>query len=88
VIFYVTNAASRTESVSIQGPGGSHATTGPINPQSTARVTVDFTSPGDYTISTSAAAASDAALTGRGIQPATLRIGAPRPNADNVLLQP
>src|SRR5437764_394350 len=53
VIFIVTNQASKTESVTIQSAGANQAlaTTGPINPQATAEVTVDFQS-GDYTITT------------------------------------
>jgi hypothetical protein len=89
VIFYVTNQASRTESLIVRSAGGrSLASTGPINPRSTAQVQVDFNT-GSYRLLTSSAAPSDAAaVTGRPVTPATLRIGAPRPNADNALLQP
>lgn len=88
VMFYVTNQASRTESLQI-GPGGSAqplASTGPINPGSTAQVMVDF-NPGDYTVSASLAQTSAPPGT-RGIAPATLRVGKPRPSADSALLQP
>ena len=84
VIFFVTNQASKTESVEIHSGGSTVGTTGPINPQSTAQVTVDFDS-GDYTIST--AAPADSPGTGA-IHPATLHIGAPRGNANSALLQP
>ena len=87
VIFFVTNQASKTESVTIHGPGN-QATTGPINPQSTAQVTVDFSAAGDYTISTSGPSSDSAVAAGDRITPATLHIGAARPNADNALLQP
>src|ERR1700758_4033073 len=43
IIFIVTNQASKTESLSIHpsgNPGRSLASTGPINPQATAQVTV------------------------------------------------
>jgi hypothetical protein len=88
VIFYVTNQASRTESLMIQPRSGSSqslASTGPINPRSTAQVTVDFT-PGDYTVGTSAQ--TDALPGSRSIASATLRIGKLRANANNTLLQP
>lgn len=82
VIFYVTNATSRTESVTVQARDGrALATTGPINPQQTNQVQVDL-SPGAYSLNTSGGAGAPA------IRPAALRIGAPRPNADNALLQP
>ncbi|HET9720419.1 MAG TPA: hypothetical protein VFP55_10105 [Solirubrobacteraceae bacterium] len=89
VIFYVTNQASRTESLIVRSAAGrSLANTGPINPRSTAQVQVDFRQ-GSYRLTTSSATPSDAAsLTAPPVAPATLRIGAPRPNADNALLQP
>jgi len=91
VIFIVTNQASKTESLNVQRAGNSGstlATTGPINPQETAQVTIDFRS-GDYTVSTGKAGSTDATLAGASpIQPATLHIGRPRPSASNALLQP
>jgi hypothetical protein len=85
VIFYVTNQASRTESVNIESASGrSLATTGPINPQQTAQVQVDFSS-GEYRVATSGGSSVPPT---RPIRAASLRIGAPRPNADNALLQP
>jgi hypothetical protein len=91
VVFLVTNAANRTESITIQTPGGSQtlANTGPINPQTTAQVTVDFQSPGDYTVATDRSAATQAQQAApNAIQPATLHIGRARPSASNQLLQP
>jgi hypothetical protein len=90
VVFVVTNAASQTESINVQGPGGENlATTGPINPQSTAQVTVDFRNPGMYSVATGPAGTTEAATTApASIQPATIHIGAPRPSASNQLLQP
>jgi hypothetical protein len=91
VVFIVTNAASETESLNIQFPGGSQdiATTGPINPQATAEVTVDFRHPGTYTVAASKPGENQASLlTPSGIQPATLHIGKPRPSGSNELLQP
>lgn len=90
VVFIVTNAASQTESVNVQGPGGEDlATTGPINPQSTAQVTVDFRAPGAYSVVTGHTGLSEAAATAlAAIQPATIHIGAARPSASDQLLQP
>jgi hypothetical protein len=91
VIFIVTNAASRTETLTIQAPSGTQAlgTTGPINPQATAQVTVDFTSPGDYTLGAGKTGGTQAAQsTPSSIQPAKLHIGHARPSASNALLQP
>jgi hypothetical protein len=91
VSFIVTNQADKTESLSVQAPGGGSqlATTGPINPQATAQVTVDFRDPGDYTVSTNKVAATDAAQAALSpIQSATVHIGPARPSASNQLLQP
>jgi len=92
VVFIVTNQASKTESLTISAaPAGSAplATTGPINPQATAEVTVDFQNPGDYTVNTSGGGTSQAAQsTPSAIAPATLHVGTPRPNGSNQLLQP
>jgi len=91
IIFIVTNAASQTETLSIEPAAtGSQplANTGPISLQATADVTVNF-QPGDYTVSTGSQAATDAALaTASSIRPASLHIGPPRPSASNALLQP
>jgi hypothetical protein len=90
VVFIVTNQASNAESVTVHHQGNSTrlATTGPINPQATAQVTVDLKS-GDYLVATSSGGASEAALaTGPKIQPAALHIGPPRPSSSNQLLQP
>ncbi len=91
VVFIVTNAAQRTESLMVQSPDGARtlASTGPINPQTTAEVTVDFNGPGDYTVAAGKAAGSASALaSARSIQPATVHIGKPRPSSSNTLLQP
>jgi len=94
VVFIVTNQTPKTESLQItsalNGGGGSAlATTGPINPQATATVTVDFHSPGDYTVNTSSAGLTQAQqAVPSTIQPATLHVGTARPNGSNELLQP
>jgi hypothetical protein len=91
VVFIVTNAATQTESLDIQAPGGSHsiASTGPINPQSTAEVTVDFRDPGVYSVAASKPGSTQASqATPSSIQAAPLRIGKARPNGSNDLLQP
>jgi hypothetical protein len=91
VVFIVTNQSSQSESLSVVPPGAQQplAETGPISPQATAQVTVDMSSPGDYTIATGRVGATDAALaTTAPLQPATLHIGAPRPSSSGQLLQP
>jgi hypothetical protein len=87
VAFIITNQASQAESLSIlhsgSAAGQSLANTGPINPQATAQVTVNFSSPGRYSVSTGGDGS-----TGSSIRAATLRIGKTRPNSNNQLLQP
>jgi hypothetical protein len=91
VVFIVTNQAGNAESLAIAASGsGSQqlADTGPINPQGTAEISVDFT-PGTYTVSTGGNATTEAALSSApGIQPASLRVGAARASASNQLLEP
>jgi hypothetical protein len=91
VMFIVTNAANRTESVTIKTADGNQTlgTTGPINPQATAQVTVDFRTPGNYTVGTDRSGTTEAAqFTKSLIHAARLHIGRPRPSASNQLLQP
>jgi hypothetical protein len=89
VVFIVTNQADSAESLTITSSAGKPgATTGPINPQATAQVTVPV-DPGSYTIGTTPRGATEAALaTASPIQPATLHVGAPRPSGSGTLLQP
>jgi hypothetical protein len=86
VAFIITNQATQTESLSILRAGASAgqplADTGPINPQGTAQVTVDLSSPGSYSVAT--AGGGD----GSAIRAASIRIGAKRGSSDNQLLQP
>jgi hypothetical protein len=92
LMFIVTNQASKTESLTIHpsgNPGQSLASTGPINPQATAQVTVDLHGPSSYTISASKTGVTEAArATARAIAPGKLHVGKPRPNGNNALLQP
>jgi len=92
IMFIVTNQASKTESLTIgptDNPGQSLASTGPINPQATAQVTVDLQQPGSYTIAAGRGGSSEAARAGaNSIEPGRLQIGSPRPSASNALLQP
>jgi hypothetical protein len=91
VVFIVTNAASQTVSLTIQSPGASQdiANTGPINPQATAEVTVDFRNRGTYTVAAGKLGSTQAAQqTASSIAPAALHIGKPRPSGSNDLLQP
>ena len=54
VAFIITNQATQAESLAIlrarSAAGQALADTGPINPQATAQVTVNFTAPGLYTL--------------------------------------
>jgi hypothetical protein len=92
VIFIVTNGSAKTQGLTIQSAGGrALASTGPITPQATAQVTVDFskTNEGDVSITTRPSGATDASQAiPTAIRPASLHIGTPRPSASNVLLQP
>jgi hypothetical protein len=90
VVFIVTNSADQTESVTIQTSDGVHlASTGPVNPQSTAQVTVDFRDPGSYTVNAGRTGSTQATQNQpSNIAPATIRIGKQRPSASDQLLQP
>ncbi len=87
VEFIITNQASQAESLAILRSGASAgqplAETGTINPQATAQVTVNFASPGRYSLATAGGGGS-----GSGIRAASLRIGPQRANSDTQLLQP
>ena len=88
VAFIITNQATQAESLAIlrarSAAGQALADTGPINPQATAQVTVNFTAPGLYTLSTSDPGADG----GSSIRAAALRVGKARPSSNNQLLQP
>jgi hypothetical protein len=88
VTFIITNQASQAESLAIlrsgSSAGNSLASTGPINPQATAQVTVNFSARGTYSLSTGAADPG----TGSSLRPATITVGAPRPDSNNQVLQP
>jgi hypothetical protein len=92
IVFVVTNQADRAESVTIHPAGDSTrslASTGPINPQSTAQVTVDFAQPGDYTVATGKSTGTDADIASANpIQPASIHVGKARASSSNQLLQP
>jgi hypothetical protein len=93
VVFIVTNQSSHAESLTIQsaGSGGALAHTGPINPQGTAQVSVNFTSPGSYTVSTDSGATTDASVAepaSSTIRPATVQVGSKRSSSSSNLLQP
>jgi len=92
VVFIVTNQSTNAESLAIvpKGRTGNHAlaSTGPISPQATAQVTVNF-KPGDYTVSTTTGGATEAARAiAKPVRGAPLHIGPPRPSASDQLLQP
>ena len=92
IMFFVTNQASTTESLTIRpagNPGQPLASTGPINPQATAQVTVDLQQPGEYTLAAGRGGRDQAARAGISpILPGRLHIGKPRPSASNTLLLP
>ena len=92
LMFIVTNQASRTESLTIAPAGAGTpplASTGPINPQATAQVTVTVTSPGDYTVATGTSGTTEAARAIQsGIRSAALHVGPMRRSGADVLLQP
>ncbi len=87
VALIITNQASHAESLAVQragnGAGQPLANTGPINPQATAQVTVNFTSPGSYSLSTGGDGGSTVA-----IKAASIHIGKPRSSSDDQVLQP
>lgn len=88
IVFLVTNSASHTQLVTIRAAAGgsrASASTGPINPGTTAQVQADLGT-GSYTVSTSSAASGPPG--GRIIKPAALHIGKPRGNSNNAVLQP
>jgi hypothetical protein len=92
VIFTVTNQSTRTQTLAIHGVRSitiGPIATGPITPQGTAQVQVNFRRPGVYTLTSIPVARTQAArAVSPGIRAAALRIGRPRPSADNVLLLP
>jgi hypothetical protein len=76
----VTNQTDRTQAVTLETAGDSPGITrssGPIDPSSTATLEADVPQ-GDYAVSTDDAA----------IPPASVTVGAPRPSAQDELLQP
>ncbi len=87
VDFIITNQAAQAESIAILRSGAAAgqplANTGPINPQATAQVTVNF-SPGSYSLAT----AGGGSGAGSTIRAALIHIGAKRASSDNELLQP
>jgi hypothetical protein len=84
VTFIITNQASQAESLAIQPANGQAlANTGPINPQATAQVTVNFSAQGNYSLST-----ADGDGGGSSVQAATIHVGSPRPSSDDQVLQP
>lgn len=90
--FVVTNQATKSESLTILAAGDAAgqalADTGPINPEGTAQVTVNFAK-GDYTVATTAGGANDAAsASGSGIQPITIHVGKPRSGGSTQLMSP
>jgi hypothetical protein len=77
VLLLVTNQSPRNETLMVRRRRfGYLATTGPISPQSTAQLQVNFRTPGFY------------ALVARRVAPAILRVGRSRRGGDSSLLQP
>ena len=92
IVFIVTNQASKAVSLSVLPAGVSAAQpladTGPISPQATAQVTVDFNSPGDFVVTGISGTTQASEALPSGIAPALLHIGKQRPSASNQLLSP
>jgi hypothetical protein len=88
VAFIITNQASRAESLAILRSGSTAgqplADTGPINPQATAQVTVDFSSPGSYSLSTGGGDGGS----NSSIRAASIHVGKARASSNGQLLQP
>ena len=88
VEFVITNQATQAESLAVLRSGASAgqplADTGPINPQATAQVTVNFSSPGSYSLATGDGGPGS----GSAIRAASKHIGAKRASSDSQLLQP
>ena len=87
VEFIITNQAAQTESLAVLPAGASAgqplANTGPINPQGTAQVTVNFSRPGSYSVAT-----GNGGGPGSAIRAAVIHVGHQRASSDNELLQP
>ena len=92
VSLLITNQATRTVALRITDAQLTQlASTGPIDPQATAQLTVDFRSPGDYFITTQAGSetqAQQAFGAPPAFQSASLRVGRPRASASDALLKP
>jgi hypothetical protein len=92
VVFIVTNQSAKTQSLTVERSNGSAlASTGPITPQATAQVTVNFNTPNqDYTITTSPTGGKTDASRAvpQTVKGASLHIGRSRASAANTLLQP
>jgi hypothetical protein len=93
IVLVVTNQASKAESLTVQAPGSGGqalAHTGPINPQGTAQVSVNLTSPGSYTVTTGSGPTTDASLAApsSSIRPATVVVSKARASSGTNLLQP
>ncbi len=86
VALIITNQASQAESLAVlaahSAAGQALADTGPINPQATSQVTINFHSPGTYSLSTGDGSSSSS------IRAASIHVGKPRGNSNSQLLQP
>lgn len=88
VVFLVTNQSNRAESISVaRAGGGSLASTGPINPQATAQVAVDFVR-GDYMVSTSNGGSDATQAQPTSVRAAHVHVGPSRRGSGGDLLTP
>ena len=83
IILIVSNQSSSAQALTFEtntlgGSAGIRQTTSPINPSGTATLKVDEVRRGSYEVRVS----------DRSVQPAQVRVGAPRKPATNALLQP
>jgi hypothetical protein len=83
IVLIVANQSRRSHEFTLEtaggpgGPPGIRQTTTAVNPRGTAELKVDF-EPGSYRLS----------VRSQGLRPAAIRVGKPRPSAQNELLQP
>jgi hypothetical protein len=94
VTFTITNLTSNPESLSVAqagssaGVGGDLISTSPINPQGTAVVSADLSTPGDYQVSAGGSAAEASASGPTTLASARVHVGPRAPGSGNTLLTP
>lgn len=92
-VFIITNQASRAEGLSVAPAGSSGGqsgtSTGPINPQGTAQISVQLQPHTSYTLTaTSIQTSASTQATPGSIAPASISVGKGRPTSGSALLYP